>query len=308
MIPAKSERMDKVKQFQSACFKAGLTEIAPYVYELQGSFTKTLTLSTLIHGNEIGGIEIFILLLKKLAEQNLSLKSNLRFILGNVPAYYEDKRFLESDLNRSFGLNDQKTSEELRAHELERYLEDSDVLIDIHQTIGSTSTPFFIFEFDQPSYNLARHLHNTLPVVTNTKKRAFKGMTSTSFAIGKGCLAMAIETGQKGIAENQISLGLELARKAMETDFEKTLPESGLSRTYTFYQIINNPDRTLEMVKQFQNFDQVRKGELLARNSEKEIFSEVDGVILFPKYGDYAKASVELALILKPVHVLEDLP
>jgi len=308
MNPSREERTGKLAAFRKACRDAGMIELAPDVYELSGDFPKTLTLSTLVHGNEVGGIEVLLTLLDDISSKKIIPTVCLRLILGNVPAYLEDKRFLESDLNRSFGHPDPKTKEEIRADELKRFLVETDVLIDIHQTTGTTRHPFLIFEFDQQSYNFARFLHQTLPVVTNTKKRDFQGKTSTAYAISNGALAVTIETGQKGVDDTQISLGLELVRKAMKMDFTRPLPESRMSDTYTFFQIISNPDRTLEMVKEFRNFDPVKKDELIAKNHSREVLSEVDGVILFPKYGDYAKASAELALVLKPVKGPEDLP
>lgn len=301
MNPDRLKRIESIEQFRLSCERAGFTELAPYVYELKSSFKKTLTLCTLVHGNEIGGIEIFLKLLEEIETKQLIVKSNLRLILGNVEAYFEDKRFIETDLNRAFGLAGHKKKEELRAREFESFLQDSDILIDIHQTIGPTSTPFFIFEFEKNSYNLARSLHPDLPVVAITKKRSFAGKTSTAYTIAHGGMGITIETGQKAIDETQISLGLEIARKAIERDFTKVIPDFPLSHTYTFFQIINNPNGTLEMVKKLSNFDPVKKDELLAKNDEMEVHSEVDGKVLFPKYGEYAKTSMELAIILRPV-------
>lgn len=300
------ERMRKVRDFDEACLEAHFKKVAPHVFELKGSFSRTLTLCTLIHGNEIGGIEIFLKLLEEIRAKKLMVNSNLRLMLGNVDAYYEDVRFLETDMNRSFGIDEHNTLEEKRAKELEIFFHDTDVLIDIHQTIGPSSTPFFIFEFEQRSYNLARYLHQTLPIVTNTRKRAFKGKTTTGFTISKGGMGITIETGQKGIVETQVSLGLDIARKAIETDFNNTLPAQPMMNTYTFHQILNNPEGRMELVREYNNFDPVKAGEILAKDLEKEVRSEVDGIILFPKYGAYAKASMELALILKACSQLED--
>lgn len=299
MNPTKTERELRVKNFAEASLKAGFHEIGTHAFELKGPFTKNLTLTTLVHGNEIGGMEVFLKLLEEISAGKLTPKSNLRFMLGNVDAYFADKRYIESDLNRAFALNEHKTKEELRAKEMEKILDDTDVLVDIHQTIGPTTTPFFIFEYEVPSYNLARFLHESLPIIATPKGR-FKGKTSTGYVIAKNKSAVTIETGQKMINETQISLGLSIARKAIEYDFEKSLPVVRMSNTFTFGQVIKNPDGSLELVKHYDNFDSVKKGELLARNSEKEVYCETDGKILFAKYGDYAKASAELALILKP--------
>ena len=307
MNPTRDERAEKVTEFHKSCLHSGFIELAPYVFELKGSFSKTLTLCTLVHGNEVGGIEVFLKLLEEIYSKRLIVKSNLRLILGNVEAYLEDKRFLETDLNRAFGLDEHEKKEELRAREFESFLRDSDVLIDIHQTIGPTSNPFYIFEYEKKSYNLARYLHPTLPIVAITKKRNFKGKTSTAYTIGNGGMGITIETGQKAIEETQISLGVLIARKAIETDFEENLPVAPLSNTYQFSQIINNPEGTFELVSKYSNFDPVKKDELLAKNADEKVYSEVEGKILFPKYGEYAKSSIELALILRPVQSEEDL-
>lgn len=299
-------RKENVALFEASCSKAGFSKVAPYVFEKSGPFTRTVTLSTLIHGNEIGGIEVFLKLLSEIERNAIIPRSNLRLILGNVPAYIADKRFLESDLNRSFGLDQHRTSEELRAKELEPFLADTDVLIDIHQTIGPTSTAFFIFEYEAPSYSLARYLERDLPIVTYTAKRSFKGKTSTGFTMSKGGLAITIETGQKSVSETQISLGMDISRKAIETDFTLELPPAALSNTYTFSEVIENPDGSLEMERVFHNFEPIHKGDLLARNSERKIYCGNEGVILFPKYGEYAKKSAELALLLKPVKTESD--
>lgn len=297
----KDERLEKVRAFQDACLSAGFRKEAENIYLLNGSSSKTLTLCTLIHGNEIGGIEVFLTLLQEIRLKKITPKSRLRMILGNVDAFYEDQRFLQTDMNRSFGLKNHASAEELRAREIEEYFRKTDVLVDIHQTIGPTSTPFFIFETEERSLKLARHLHPTIPIVTNSLEREFHGKTSTAFTISQGGMAVTLETGQKAIDEKQISLGLAIAMKAVETDFEEPLPDVSLGNAFTFSQIINNPGGNLELTKTYQNFDPVKKGEVLARNHEAEIRALVDGVILFPKYGAYARASKELALILRPV-------
>ncbi|WPU63586.1 succinylglutamate desuccinylase/aspartoacylase domain-containing protein [Peredibacter starrii] len=303
----KELRQQKVQKLKNLCLKAHFQELAPNVYELKGPYSKTLTICTLIHGNEIGGIEVFFNLLQEIESKKLNIKSNLRLILGNVEAFYEDKRFLETDMNRSFDLAEVKTNEEKRAKELESFLNSSDVLIDIHQTIGATETPFFIFEYEDRSYNLARYLNQSMPIVTHNKKRNFKGKTSTAYMVSKGLMGVTIETGQKGIIDSQIGLGLEISRKAIETDFTKPIEEFPVSNTFTFHQIIQNPNGNLELTRKMINFDKVLKNEVLAKNDHSEVTSDVNGSILFPKYGDYAKKSVELALILRPVESREEI-
>lgn len=303
----KAERAEKLKKFRDLCLSCGFQELAPHVYELKTKGTKTLTFSALIHGNEIGGLEILIDTVKLIQAKKIIPQSHLRLIIGNKSAYFQDVRYVETDMNRSFGLDKHDNEEELRAKELEPFILSSNIFLDFHQTVGPCSTGFFIFEYSDKSYDLARHLHPTLPIVTHNKKRAFKGQTSTAFTKTAGIMGVTIETGQKGHDDAQTALGMQLAIQALKTNFEEALPTAKVSHTFTFHQIVLNPDGEMEMAKRFYNFDAVKKGEVLAKDSKHEVSSETDGVILFPKYGDYARKTPELALVLKPVQARNEI-
>lgn len=62
-----------------------------------------LTIMAITHGNEVAGLAVLAAWLDLLATKCIELECRVALILGNLPAARQDKRFLEGDLNRSFG-------------------------------------------------------------------------------------------------------------------------------------------------------------------------------------------------------------
>src|SRR5688500_8204536 len=63
----------------------------------------TLGFLALVHGNEYVGLPIINSLIQSLLSGEVELKSDVYFGLGNVPASFANQRFIDEDLNRSFG-------------------------------------------------------------------------------------------------------------------------------------------------------------------------------------------------------------
>jgi succinylglutamate desuccinylase len=306
--------MKTIDLFQSLCqnhpqFKS----LGPaYTYEYHvSSKVKTIALSAIVHGNEIIGVDIFNSLIQKIQSGALSPKINIRFVLGNLDAYHAGKRFLETDMNRSFLAQDIVTHEEKRAAEICPLLDGSSLFMDIHQTIEPALTAFMVFSYNENSFRFARALNHDLPIVSyKNSGHQGKGVTFSAAAISKSIPAITVETGEKGHSETQQLLGEQLVLKAIELlekniDFTKNTIE--FKNTYTWGETVKNPDFSLELVKRFTNFEMIEAGELLAKNEQQEVKSPYQGVVLFPKYGEQRLKSPELIRILKPVYSLSDL-
>lgn len=89
------------------------------------------------HGNEPLGKELVYYIMANYPE----LMDNIDVVVGNPTAVRQNKRFIESDLNRSWGFDEDMTLERNRANELTDYIGRSaaTLVLDLHTT--TTSQP-----------------------------------------------------------------------------------------------------------------------------------------------------------------------
>jgi succinylglutamate desuccinylase len=88
------------------------------------------------HGNEPAGVRAMVAFHRLLKDGEIKLHSGkVSLLLGNPQAYRKDQRYLDRDLNRSFGDPDDATLEGRRAGQITAYLEhnkDIAALLDLH--------------------------------------------------------------------------------------------------------------------------------------------------------------------------------
>ncbi len=108
--------------------------------KIEGSGNENIAIIGAIHGNERIGIEVIKELLQKNEFNEKSFK-NLYLVGGNPRAYAENKRFIEANLNRCFGKENDKSLKHLEnsyeraiAKEIQKILEKCQRVLDIHQS------------------------------------------------------------------------------------------------------------------------------------------------------------------------------
>lgn len=121
----------------------GVLELIPEVQS-----TRSLVLSSGIHGNETAPVEMVELLLKALFRGELMLRCRLLVIFGHPQALVSNKRYLESDINRMFGgrwAQFPQGDETARAQQLEQHVaaffagaEDERWHLDMHTAIRAS--------------------------------------------------------------------------------------------------------------------------------------------------------------------------
>lgn len=300
--------MDELDSFVSACEDLNLKKLDDYIYRYETHSTDpTLFLSGLIHGDEVGGLFILNSILHEISVNKPQL--NIIFSLGNIKAYVTKKRYIGTDLNRSFGSVELKSEEYKRAQILKTFLSDVDVLIDFHQTIQPVSHPFFLFPFSKENMEFAIWLDPHSPKITYKSSKT-EGLTFTGAANQFKAKALTIETGQKGFEQKQISYGLSIFKKALSylTTSEDQPQATDFENVYTWSQVVSNHDHSLKLIKEFKNFEVIKKDEILAEKSDGTfVKSPIDGFIMFPKLGKARFESKELVCIIKPVSSEKDL-
>jgi len=310
--PTIKDEMDNIVLFETLCSGPNFYKLGPYCFEFRPSgATKTLSLVALVHGNESGGLDILNEVLKLITNEGFEPLVNIRFLLGNVNAYLSQKRFIETDLNRSFEVPNPESLEEIRGREISQLVKGSDFLIDFHQTIEPCHQPFFIFTYTEKSFSLARALDDSVSIVTfKSFSNAVLGKGLTTMANNMGTVAITIETGQKGKDKNQIEFGSKLifrATEILEKNINLTVDKKSLANVFTWGETIMNPGFHLELIQKFKNFDFVSKHQEIARFNDVLVTSRICGPVLFPKYDEMRFQSQELIRILKPLISLEDL-
>jgi len=115
------------------------------------------TILTWVHGNEIS----WIIALEKILEKIDIVKWKVNFIVWNIKAVESNVRFIDVDMNWIFDKFDEIDKyESKRIREIIKYLEESDSMLDIHNTLNDWAIPFLLTEQVQ-----ARSLFNTNYVV-----------------------------------------------------------------------------------------------------------------------------------------------
>ncbi|MEY4631689.1 MAG: hypothetical protein RIQ81_1809 [Pseudomonadota bacterium] len=291
---------------------------------LAGEKSICLTLTALVHGNETGGIDVLIAVLEAIAARQIRLLKPVAVALGNPQAAMSGQRFLDKDLNRSFGMSSLGTGlEPLRARELQPILGCSRYLLDFHQTREPSHTAFFIFPWSRKSFDFARSITDGLPVVTHWGASFSKdGMCTDEYVNARGGTGITLELGQCGFDEGQARLGWGTAMRALHatgavSGAELPSIESHPSfhgTIYTWNATIPYPDGpVVDLRPGLVNFADVERGEVLGQQGNNTVTAPAGGRILFPKYirpGSLeAKAPrpAELLRIMKPI-TKEELP
>lgn len=264
-----------------------------------------LFLSALLHGNEVGGIQVLNRFARKLIETKTKIPHSFFFCLGNIEAAQKGVRFIERDLNRSFLAPSTELIEEKLAARISNYVKDCAYCIDIHQTNQDAVTPFMIFIYAPLKMSFSRHLDSQIPVIVSTEERHKDGSTLDFYCYKHNIISTTLELGKTGFHDKQADFGVNyLSNFLTLPDLHHEEPFKNVYRvTDTIYwfddRIVLNPG--------YNNFSMIKKSEILGKKGDIDYPSPYDGVMLFPKYGEIALKTKEVFTIAQPVLSFEEL-
>ncbi len=269
--------------------------VGPYILYLKTKSVEkspvTLGYLALVHGNELLGLPIINSLIESILNGSLKCASDIYFGLGNIPAAFADKRFIEEDMNRCFGRSDDKTPEAKRARELESLmLNQCDFLVDIHQTIFSSQDPFFIFQYtNQRCLAVMEKWNPGIPVILqNDPLGENTGLCADEYMKSLGRFGAALELGQLG-TNDHFDLGFGICKRVLEFTNQDLSHVTSCSDTFKFpllrlYGSFKVKDSSYKLDAGWKNLSPFKEGQRLGSCDAGEVLAPTDGYMLFPRY------------------------
>ncbi len=265
-----------------------------------------------IHGNEMAGVKAIKNVFNEIRQNNLQVKGKVVGVAGNLQAIQAKKRYLDFDLNRHWtpefikSLQMQPKEdlfhedlELLELHELFMTLgkEDYDLklLVDLHTTSAENGN-FIVIPGNPAENSIVRSLK--LPIVIDLDN--YIPGTLLQYMHSKGFLSFAFEGGQIG-SEKAIDLhthGIwELMYQAGVIE-----PKHDIKELLHYEELVGSLHSHLpqtvkvlhrhkvkyedyfRMKPGFENFQAVKKGDILAEDKKGIITAPYDGMIFMPLY------------------------
>lgn len=277
---------------------------------------KVVTILGGVHGNEHAGLYVIHELLKLAADGKI-IGGSLQLAVGNPKAVELNQRFTEVDLNRCFGENPKPSYEADRAQELKVFLDETDVLVDIHATI-KPSEPFLTVPGFLKGAGGDADIVSKLGV---SDVYVGKGLLPPSGdpiytdgyvgANKRGGLGITLEAGWQqdlslvgktieGVKKLLIHCGVLdpscLPQETVEAADSELITYLTLHETYK--NVVATPG--FKFVKEYENMEMIPKGTVYATDSSgKEFITDQDSCILFPKPPEKIVVEQEACILVK---------
>lgn len=272
-----------------------------------------------MHGNEPAGVKAIDLMGKMLEVEPITnpefvYQGMMLGIVGNLKAMRQGQRFVDRDLNRTLTAdnvdlikdtplselaNEKREIKEILTliqEEIDLYKPDKVVVLDLHTT-SSYGGIFSIATDDPESLRIAIELR--APVVTGMLK-GIRGTTLHFFNsenLGVPTTTIVFESGQHheplsinravaAITNCMRTIGsvdpsmVENQHDHLLITYSENLPK--VTRLVMSHPL--RPQDGFKMEPDFKNFQEVKKGQLLATDGNGPIYAETDGRILMPLY------------------------
>jgi len=267
-----------------------------------------------IHGNEQAGIHGLKKVIQKIDNEDINLNGNFYAIAGNLNALNKNIRFEETDLNRIWtdehvsdinGSNEDLYTEEKEQSELYQILKEilaADkgpfYFIDLHTTSAET-IPFITIS---DSLNNRKFANNfSIPVVLGIEEYLDGplltyineyGHISLGFEAGQHNNAQSIINCEAFIWQSLVNSGC-IDKKEIENfkSYEQILTSHSKHNGFfeiDFHYFLQDNEEFM-MINGFDNFDTIKKHQVLALSNNMEVKAIRNGQIFMPLYQDQGK-------------------
>jgi len=239
------------------------------------------------HGDEVCGIE-GIKFFMEFFETNPIQKGELYLIINNYKAAELNRRGVDHDINRLFleELNDniKGSFEHRRTEELKPILEKADYLLDLHST-SNPSTSFSVALNKTPAHS---EILNCLPVEFPSYGWGNKiPGTTMAWVDTHGGVGVAIEAGW--LADPKTTkITIDCSKAFLDHlgvfSFTNYTKPSFKQYLQVLDNYLVNDAQSFEYTQEFDNFDRIKPGQLIAIDSKGEYRAgeQEDLVMIFP--------------------------
>jgi succinylglutamate desuccinylase len=277
--------------------------IGEYTSDVDGPL---LFVTAAVHGNEPSGAKALKRVFEELNKAKPKIKGKLIGVAGNQKALNKNQRFIDEDLNRTWTEDNIKntkkeTHEQREMHEIIKVLEQHPessyskrYFLDCHTT-SSDSLPYISVQDVNDNIEWAQRFPTYIvegfsDIVYGAIDHYFSriGMTGFTFEAGQHT--------NKSSEENHEGMIWLALKEACDLDLTKiaTYPEC-----VTKFSEVNAPEqKTFEIIHRhglkdsdeyktepgFENFQEIEKGQLIAKQNGNEIRSDWDARIFMPLY------------------------
>lgn len=264
-----------------------------------------LFVTAAVHGNEPSGVKALRNVFRKLKEDQPSIKGTFMGLLCNTKAYNRNVRFIDEDLNRvwtdkniSEVITDSSEKREmfhiidaLKHYPKETF--DDCYFLDCHTT-SSASEPYssvqVVNDNDEWAHNFPTHIiRGFSDIVSGTIDHYFSRNNITGFVLEAGQ-----HTDKDSVDYHEGTIWIAL-QQVCGLDFDdlsetpkavtKTLQKKENRKTFEIvhrHGLKNSDD--FKMEPGYENFQPIKKGEVLAIQNGEEVISEWDAYIFMPLY------------------------
>lgn len=265
-----------------------------------------------VHGNEPSGVIALNEVFSFLKKHKIPIRGSFIGLCGNVQALKKGQRFIDQDLNRSWGEREVEkikastsgnmlNSEQKEAKEILDYVSKIDTkkfddlfYIDCHTT-SSESIPYFSVEDKGGSLSFARRfpVHSVLgfaAMIPTTIDAYFTRIGFNGFTLeaGQHDAISSVENCEAVIFLALVQSGCVDMKNLECYERCRNLLASIIMDEKRSFNITHRhevkPGDDFVMEPGFVNFQKICKGELLAKDKKGEIISEWDARILMPLY------------------------
>ncbi|PZD77409.1 succinylglutamate desuccinylase/aspartoacylase family protein [Mesonia sp. K7] len=259
-----------------------------------------------IHGNEPSGVLALQEVFKQLHKTKPAIKGTILGVAGNKEALHRNQRYIDEDLNRTW-TEENLEKANIESHEEQEMYEIIEVLekynkqgfkkryfIDCHTT-SSDSLPYMSVQDVNDNNDFAHQFPTYIvkgfsDIITGDIDHYLSrtGMTGFVFEAGQHTSKASAQNheGMIWLALHKVC-GLDLHTietfpDCVEAFAEKNAPEQKTFEIEYRHGLTNND--AFKMQPGFQNFQEIKKGELLAMQNGEEVRSRWNARIFMPLY------------------------